>query len=270
MVLKKFGWLALAGLTAGAAHADLTYTTTLSGANNTGQITSYMKGSRFRTEIAGRVTITDGTRTWLINPEKKTYSVVANQKLESSMNPMMEQFNQMIDMSLLASVKPGGKTRTILGKPAQNYVFSIDMKMKFKPGSGPKGATGEKPMTLPQMKTTGEIWATQVLPPPPRRSNMMNLANGFRMLGAAGQSAGAAFDKVKGFPLETNLKQVTTGSSIPGGGKGSNVSVKMTVTSLKADPLPDSLFVPPAGFKQVPYEAPSLPKMSGMGGGGGM
>ncbi len=269
MVLKKFGWLALAGLTAGVAHADLTYTTTISVAGGQPmQAIRYVKGVQVRSEAGKSITITDGTRTWRINTEKKTYSVVANAKLEGGGNPALEQFNQMIDLSMSASVKPGGKTRTILGKPAQNYVYSIDMKMKFKPGSGPKGATGEKPMTLPQMKTTGEIWTTMALPKPPTGSaGAGSLFNNFRMLGAAGQSATVAFDKIKGFPLETTLHQVSTGGSLPGGGKGGKLDLKVVVTSLKTDPLPASLFAPPTGFKQIPYESPSLPKMSGMGGG---
>jgi hypothetical protein len=269
MVLKKFGWLALAGLAAGAAHADLTYTTTISILGGQPfQGTSYMKGTRFRSDAPKTITITDGTRTWLINTENKTYSVVANQKLQGATGSVMEQFNQMVDLSLMASVKPGGKTRTILGQPAQNYVYSIDMKMKFKPGSGPKGITGKEPMRLPQMKTTGEIWATTALPKPPSSSaGAGSLFSNFRMLGPAGERATAAFEKVKGFTLETTLTQISTGGNMPGGGKGGKMSLKVVVTSLKTDPLPDSLFAPPAGFKQIPYEAPTLPKMGAMSGG---
>jgi hypothetical protein len=269
MVLKKFGWLALAGLAAGAAHADLTYTTTISVMNGQPmQATTYVKGERVRSETGKSVTITDGTRTWLINSEKKTYSVVTNAKLGSGANPAMDQFNQMIDLSLSATVKPGGKTRTILGKPAQNYLFSIDMKMKFKPGSGPTGVTGKEPMRLPQMKTTGEIWATQAIPPLPTSSvGASSLVSGFRALGAAGKGASDKFGIVKGFTLETTMKQSAVGGNMPGLDKARNMQIKTSVTSLKTDPLPDSLFGPPAGFKQIPYEGPSLPKMGAMGGG---
>lgn len=260
-------------LAAGAAHADLTYVTRISSSadGKGGESTTYIKGNRVRSDVGGRdakrITITDGTRTWLINNENKTYSVVANQKLQSATNPMMEQFNQMIDVSMSASVKPGGKTRTILGKSARNYLFSVEVKMKFKPGSGPKNARGDAAMRLPAMQAKGEIWTTDTLPTPPRGGqDPAAMFRNFEMLGPSGRAASAAFAKVKGFPLETILSQITSKSSLPGEEKGGKTSVKMSVVSLKTDPIADSVFAPPKGFKQVPYEPPTLPDMSGGGG----
>jgi hypothetical protein len=183
------------------------------------------------------------------------------------MNPMMDQFNKMVDLSLSASVKPGGKSRTILGKPARNYIYSVDIKMKFKPGSGPKNAKGDESMRLPAFQTKVEIWTTEALPAPPRGGqDPAAMFRNFEMLGRSGRAASAAFAKVKGFPLETILSQVTSTSGVPGSEKGSRWSMKMSVVSLKADPIADSVFSPPKGFKQVPYEPPTLPDMSGGGG----
>ncbi|MGC4047165.1 MAG: hypothetical protein QM758_25490 [Armatimonas sp.] len=277
MVLKKVGTLAiLMSIGGGIAHADLTYTTKVSAGNGRDlETTTYMKGIRVRTEAEGRITITDGTRTYLINTEKKTYSVIANKKLDSTANPMMEQFNQMIDMKMDVSVKPGGKTRTILGKPAKNYLYTMTMRMNFKPGSGPKNATGKGQMRLPTFQTIGETWTTEALPAPPASAAAMTPGAAFRnlgMLGSTAKSAAASFQKIKGFPLESTMTQKTVGGSMPGmegKGGGRNLVIKMNVVSLKTDAVDAGLFAPQKGFKQVPYEPPTMPSMSGLAGGGG-
>lgn len=274
MVLKKVGTLAiLVSIGGGIARADLAYTTRVSiGDGRNIETKTYMKGTSIRTETSGRVTITDGSRTYLINPEKKTYSVVSNSKLESTGNPMAEQFNQMVDVKLDVSVKPGGKTRTIMGKPAKNYLYKMTMRMSFKPGSGPKNAAGTGPMRLPVIQTSGETWTTEALPSPPKSVAAMNPGAALRsmgMLGGTAKKAADSFQKIKGFPLESTATQKFSGGNIPGmDGKDRNMVVKMSVADLKTTPLDAGLFAAPKGFRQVPYEPPTLPGMSGMGGGG--
>lgn len=260
-------------LAGSAARADLTYVTKMTAGKNATSTTTYIKGNKLRTEIDGGTTITDGTRTWLIDTSKKTFSVVANEKVGQMGGPMVEQFRQMIDVKMDTSVKPGGKARTILGKPARNYIFSMSMKMSFKPGSGPKAPSGDgnRAMTLPVLKLTGESWTTDALPVPAGLIKSAGAGAVFSRLGMLGspvQKSAAAFDSMKGFPLETTLSQSMSG--MPKGQKApkeSDRTVKFAVVSLKTDALPDSLFLPPKGFKQVPYSAPSMP-MGGMGGGG--
>jgi hypothetical protein len=261
---KNTGNVVLAAVIAGvsqagsAARADLTYVTKMTAGKNATSTTTYIKGNKLRTEVDGATTITDGARTWLIDTNKKTFSVVVNEKLGQMGGPMVEQFRQMIDVKMDASVKPGGKTRTILGQPARNYVFSMSMKMSFKPGSGPK--------------MMGESWTTDALPVPPgliKSAGAGAVFSRLGMLGSSVQKSAAAFDSMKGFPLETTLSQSMSG--MPKGQKAlkeSDRTVKFAVVSLKTDALSDGLFLPPKGFKQVPYEAPSIPGLSGMGGGG--
>ena len=169
---KNTGNVALATVIAGAslagsARADLTYVTKMSAGKNATSTTTYIKGNKLRTEVEGNTTITDGARTWLIDTTKKTFSVVANEKLGQFGGPMVQTFREMIDVKMDTSVKPGGKTRTILGKPARNYVFSMSMQMSFKQGHGPKAPTGDRPATLPVFTLKGESWTTDALPVPP-------------------------------------------------------------------------------------------------------
>jgi hypothetical protein len=279
MVLKKVGILtALVVFGGGVARADLTYTTKLSvGEGRDTETITYIKGNSLRTEVAGRITITDGTRTYLINSDKKTYSVVANKKLESpASNPMMEQFTQMVDVKMDVSVKPGGKTRTILGKPAKNYLYTMTMRMNFKPGSGPKNATGKGQMRMPIIQSQGETWTTDTISVPSSASGSLGIGAMFQRLGMFGSSAKTAtanFQKIKGFALESSMTQKMVGGNMPGmtgAGANRNMTLKMNVANLKTDPLDAALFAPPKGFKQVPYEPPTMPGMAGMGGGGGM
>ena len=260
-----------ASLTGSAARADLTYVTKMSAGKSGTSTTTYIKGNKLRTEAEGTTTITDGARTWLIDTTKKTFSVVANEKLGQLGGPMVQTFREMIDVKMDASVKPGGKTRTILGKPARNYVFSMSMRMSFKPGSGPKAPTGDRPATLPVFTLKGESWTTDALPVPPgllKSAGAGAMFSRLGMLGSSVEKSAAAFDTMKGFPLETTMTQGMSG--MPKGQKSpkeSDRTVKFSVVSLKTDALSDALFLPPKGFKQVPYSAPTLP-MGNMGGGG--
>ena len=261
-----------AALLSSAARADLSYATKIASGASTTTTTAYIKGNRLRTEAEGTMTITDGTRTWLIDTKKKTFSIVANEKLGQMGGPMVEMFREMIDVKMDASVKPGGKTRTILGKPARNYVFQLSMRMSFKPGHGTKAPTGDRPTTLPVLSLKGESWTTDAVVVAPGLLKSAGVGAVFSRLGMLGSSvekSAAAFDSMKGFPLETTLTQSMTG--MPKGQKtgGEARTVKFSVVSLKTDALPDSLFLPPKGFKQVPYQAPSIP-MGNMGGDGGM
>jgi hypothetical protein len=255
-------------LLASPVRADLTYVTKIVGGVSSTSTTTYVKGNRLRTEAEGTMTITDGVRTWLIDTNKKTYSIVVNEKLGQMGGPMLEQFRQMIDIKMDTRVKPGGKSRTILGKPARNYVFTMSMQMNFKPGSGPKAPTGDRAIQLPVLSLKGETWTTDAVSLAPsilKSAGAGAIFSRLGMLGSSVEKSAAAFESMKGFPLETTMTQSMTG--MPKGQKGGEArKVTFSVVSLKTDTLPDSLFQPPKGFKQIPYSAPSM-GMGNLGGG---
>ena len=215
-------------------------------------VTMFYKGNKTRTEAGDRVTIFDGERILLLNPAKKTYQAIPKNAGAdmASANPMMA----MMDIKASVDVKATGKTQTIQGKQAKQYVMTMTMKLGMKQGAG-GGASGESPQ-IPPFTTRTELWTAEfpgvTLSPSMAKQNM------------PGGMASMPFVKdmteklktIKGIPLLTTMNQEIMGKKM-------NISVK--TVSLSEAPLPNSLFAPPAGYKQVPYTAPAMPMMPGGG-----
>jgi hypothetical protein len=213
-------------------------------------VTMFYKGNKTRTESGDRVTIFDGERVLLLNPAKKTYQAIPKNAAAEMANPMMA----MMDIKASVDVKATGKTQTIQGKQAKQYVMTMTMKLGMKQGAG--GAEkGEAPQ-LPSFTTRTELWTAEIpgvtLSPSMAKQNM------------PGGMASMPFVKdmteklktIKGIPLLTTMNQEIMGKKL-------NMSIK--TVSLSEAPLPASLFAPPAGYKQVPYTAPAMPMMPGGG-----
>ena len=251
--------LAVAVLLSTAAHADLKLVqkTTMEGdlskkvqgaggPPQTSSVTMFYKGNKTRTEAGDRVTIFDGERVLLLNPAKKTYQAIPKNAGADMANPMMA----MMDIKASVDVKATGKTQTIQGKQAKQYVMTMTMKLGMK-----QGAEGEAP-ELPSFTTRTELWTAEfpgvALSPSMAKQNM------------PGGIASMPFVKdmteklktIKGIPLLTTMNQEIMGKKM-------NMILK--TVSLSEAPLPDSLFAPPAGYKQVPYTAPAMPMMPGGG-----
>ena len=211
-------------------------------------VTTYYKGGRMRTEAGERVTIFDGERTLLLNPKKKTYQAIPKNAGAELANPMLA----MMDIKADVSVKPTGKSQMIQGKMAQQYVLTMTMKLGMKAAT--EGASKEDMPQIPPITSKTELWTVE----------FPGITLG---AGAARQAMPAGMgnlpfvkdltDKlksIKGIPLQTTMTQDVMGKKM-------NVTVK--TLSLSEAPLPESLFAPPAGYKQVPYEAPTMPTMPG-------
>ncbi len=254
-----------------AAHADLKLVQQTSmggdlgkrvqkdgGAPKTPTVTMYYKGNRTRTESGGRVTIFDGQRMLMLNPEKKTYQIIPKDAASKAVNPMLA----MMDIKADVSVKPTGKTQTIQGKKAQQYLMTMTIKLGMKntaakdaPKAAKDAPKGDVPQ-IPPITSKTELWTAEF--------------PGLTLSGAAmsqAMPAGAAsmpfvkdmtekMKSVKGIPLQTTMTQDMMGQQM---------TVTMKTTTLSEAPLPDSLFAAPTGYKQVPYVAPSMPMMPGRG-----
>src|SRR5690349_20784905 len=104
---------------AGTARADLKVVSTMtnsgtrSGGPRTSTVTTYYRGKWTRTETPQNVIIVDNAlgKIYSLNPSEKTYNVISFADLGK--NPLMS----MMDMKTTVSLQPGGKTKTILGKP---------------------------------------------------------------------------------------------------------------------------------------------------------
>lgn len=224
--------------------------------------TTYYKGKWERTEAAGGVTLSDGERVFFLNPGARTFSATTVRKMAETTNPLVAR----LDFRTEAVVRPGGKTKTILGKPAKNYRFTVTMKLATRPAPGDGGTTSAR-IALPTIVIQGEQWTTEAIPVAGRGVGAVPgvLRN---LVSLSGQEALVArFATVRGFPLALTLRQSIRWEGKPPGkempslpGQGDRLPViRMTPVSLKEGPLPDSLFQVPDGYRQVPFEGPALP-----------
>jgi len=216
--------------------------------------TSYFKGDKFRQESETHVTIFDcATSTiYLINPKDKTYSTMDLQKIMdmAGSNPMMAGMK----FETTAEVMPTTHTEIIAGRKAQEYLYTVSMKITRE---------GMDSSMMPAMKMSGEEWVTSSLAFPAKCKRMQQFAR--QMPGMMGNSMKALADKmsvIKGYPLRNTI-------SMSMGGGPSQMPRKpiTTVTEVKSIvevPLPNSLFVVPADYKKT--ESPMMgPGMGGPG-----
>lgn len=222
--------------------------------------TSYYKGDKVRVETGNNVMIYDcaADRLYTLDTAKKTYTVATLQQLASQPNPMM----QMIDIQSTVSMKPGGKTKTISGKRATNYVWKATLTMKLKKGTNlPQGAA---PPTLPTIIMEGEQWTTTALKTSAKCGRLPAAA----MMSAGGMPPGLKklidlFATIKGVPLSSRMTQrMKMSGGAPAGmpaGADRTMTVTSSVVSLSEATLPASLFAVPAGYKQVPRSSPGMP-----------
>lgn len=266
--------VAVLGLsTAASADLKLVQTTTTNGelgqrmqkaAGPQGMtVTMYYKGNKSRVEAGERVTIFDGQRTLLLNAKAKTYQVLPKDLATSAANPMMA----MMDIKADVSVKPTGKTQTIQGKKASQYVMNMTMQLGMKPGAmkamqaqagsgADKGASPKEMPKIPPITSKIELWTVEFAGITPSSSAMSRQGIGAGMANMPFmKDMTEKMKSIKGIPLLTTTSQDVMGR---------HMETTMKTTALSEAPLPESLFAAPAGFKQVPYEAPSM--MMGMPG----
>ena len=141
--------------------------------------------------------------------------------------------------------------KVIAGKQARNYVLLTSVLVQFKPGSVPKKATdggGEMPSPkMPAMNNKTELWVAEFsgVESTPRLLTLgLSAFPGIKDLPEK-------LKQVKGVGLESTMTQDIMGRTI---------MVTLQTVSLAEAPLPDSLFFPPNGWKQVPYEPPLVPQ----------
>jgi len=72
---------------------------------------------------------------------------------------------------------------------------------------------------------------------------------------------------IPGLPLRVVMTQTFQGAML-GRMASKPVKVRTDVVSIDESPLPETMFAPPKGYKQVPYMAPSFMNLP-MGGGPG-
>ena len=252
--VKVVSQVTITGLPAGAASAQSSKPQT---------VTAYYKGTKVRTEAANTVTIYDGKTNMVttLSPASKTYTVAS--VAAPAANPMMA----MMDVKTTATLKPGGKTKTIAGKPAKNYVWQANIAMGMKP-SAKQNANSQMPSgPLVTIQMNGEQWTTDAVKlPAGSKSMVMSMMSGPAKAIPGLSPLMDKFAQIKGLPLSATLTQAFKQSAamMAMGGAKSNVPPKpITVTtnvlSLSEKPLTDTLFAVPAGYQKVAIKTPMMP-----------
>lgn len=222
--------------------------------------TSYYKGKKFRSESPDAVILWDGDsgKMYSLNPARKTYTVVSM----AGANPMMNLFDFKTDVT----IKPGGKTKTVLGKPAKNYLYTVTINMAMKKGAmeqmmgaapGVRSGASAPPPKAPPLPTVivqGENWVTESVALPAGAGSGSFAALAQQVPGMRGALQKLA--NMKGLPLETRITTTVKGGppNMPSRARSGN-GFSTVATSLSEAPLPDSLFRVPADYKEAPRQA---------------
>ncbi len=229
--------------------------------------TTYYKGAKIRTEAndGKQVTIYDAqTKTLtVLNPTKKTYTTVPVSAM--AQDPRLA----MLDIKTTSTVKPGGKTKTIAGKPAKNYVWQATIAMGMKQGAMPPGGASKGAQTpsgtLFSITMNGEQWTTEAVKMPG--------ATGKGMLGVLSGPAAAMpglepliakLSTIKGVPLTSTVRQsFARGAGLSGSGTAlpaRTMTTQTDVVSITEANLPATLFAVPAGYTKA-----AMPRGGGVG-----
>lgn len=284
-VLSAITWLG-----AGTARADLLVVSQVknakaatggaqsaAGANASAQtetVQSYYKGRKVRTEVGSRIVLYDGDsgKTYQIDPAARTYTVVASAGL-----PM--GFLSMMSITTKATSGPTGATRAILGHTAREYSFKADVDIAMNTAAFQAGGMGGRPPTgaatpLQHMGTlhiTGREWVINVPSLPNGGTGALQV--GVNQAGAMVPGIKPLLDKlalIKGVPLsseETIDVEMTPmgGLGGPAGARPSRLATMITndAVSVRESALPESLFVIPAGYREVKRAAAFKPGRPG-------
>jgi hypothetical protein len=202
-------------------------------------LTQYFRGNQTRTEARDQVRIFDGQRELLLNPAKKTYVAVPKDAATQTTNAALSSLDIKADVTMKAT----GKAQLIQGKKAQQYLLTMALKLSPKLGAivDPKSDPGK----APPISLKVELWTAEFAGvTPPLAVLGRSLSAGLERLPVAKDIA-AKLKGIKGVALLT-VATVQLGEN--------KTTLITATTTLSEAPLPDSLFMPPPGYRQVPYE----------------
>ncbi|MFM7320726.1 MAG: hypothetical protein ACKO5K_04280 [Armatimonadota bacterium] len=230
------------------------------------------KAGAMRTESENGAVIVTPQRMIFIDDADRKWSATSPAKASSAANPLLG----MVDFKTEATVRPTGKTSTILGKLAKQWLVDAVVRIKMPDLSGLMGGGSGDAKPKPAAASTAvvrvrtEVWATEAV----------DVGGNVAFLGGAGGAPGANLLKpmlekmraIRGLPLRVSMVQTLEGGFF-GKMAGKPIRVRTDVVSIDERPLAAEWFAPPKGYKQVPYVPDSfmnLPLGAGrMGNGGG-
>ncbi len=237
----------------------------------TATATVFYKNNKSRTESENSVVLYDnGTKTTTtLDPRTKTYTTVTDAEVAAANNAATNPLAGQIKFSIKTFVRPGNQTRTIAGRETKNTKFTAILKMALTTADAPAGMAH----MLPTITLSGEEWMTEGLVDEPQKQGMAALATWLftsmaQLNPLVGTNLKAFADKVaaiKGFPLASTLQTTVAfpegaaammGASIP----SKPMVVTMQAKSVSEEPLNDTLFIIPDGYKKMDNPAPVSPQ----------
>lgn len=258
--MKRLVFVALVALAAAVApaFADVTVKSTITskgmGQSGTLASTTYVKGSKMRNDVV----MGDTTRTTIFDLDAQKMISFDSKKKEADVYDMQKMSadmakNVQID-GMKASIKPNGKTKEILGRPASGYDMTVSLPATMGgPGGmkmivnleGPmwivKGAPGAAEYLAFYKAAVEKGWffsdPRQAQAQPGQAKAMAEMQ---RQLASTG-----------GIPYEQEMTVKMSGDGPMAGmlAKMGNITSTTTVTGVETGALAADLFAPPAGYK---------------------
>jgi len=245
----KRPWFALIVLAISAAPACADVTMTMSMSINVGpiattsQATTLLKGTKVRSDAK----VMGQDLSIIFDPVTKQMLMLNHVTREVTVyDPQQALAGVPITFGeVQASVKPLGQTKEILGRACESFTVEIVIPMTM----------GGETLT---MKVTGPVWRAKDGPGVAEyKSAEKVLADAGLSISPFGQGPSVKgmleVGKVladAGIPIEQDMHMTMegTGQMAQMMGQMGNMTMKMTVTSISTDPIPDEKFVVPAGY----------------------
>lgn len=239
-------------LTAQPARADLKIvgTRTLTGLAELDayavpeNFTYYFKGDKFREDVANNrvyyIYDCANDRYYAIDRDAQEYAIMTLDEALSKRSGLLQQFK----VEGKAAVEPGGSSMTISGKPAKNYILSMDIGLRYE-------RTGTTVITV---KMEGEQWATNTAQISPKCQRIVKAiyARGIFRYNKLLEPLYPQVSKIKGVPLSYDMILTLTALSATEGVVSGTIEAHSEVKTVSTNTLPASLFEVPKGYRLVP------------------
>jgi hypothetical protein len=206
--------------------------------------TYYFKGDKFREDVASNrvyyIYDCAKDRYYAIDREAQEYAIMTLDEALSRRSGVLEQFK----VAGRAAVEPGGSTMIIAGKPAKNYILSMDLALLSE-------RTGATVLTV---KMEGEQWATNTEKISPKCQRIVKAiyARGIFRYNKLLEPLYPQVSKVKGVPLSFDM--ILTLNALSGTEYALNGTIEAhsRVKSVSTKTIPAAFFEVPKGFRLVP------------------
>jgi hypothetical protein len=246
------------------------------------QVTVYYRGGNARTEIQeGSITIFNGKegKVYLLNPAERTYVVKSVSEFCDPARSRTTSGSVSLKASSDITLSPGVGARTCAGIPTSPYEVSgtvilgahksgsgrsLLQGLGGLPGLGSLGAlagiagggrhggesrnsdSGVKPK---KFEISGEYWMSESLKLPDERkaSPLAAIYSDTQIQNFVFRPLSDSLSKLKSLPLDSRI----TVASLSDDGVQHTVTRTATVISVSQDPLPDNLFIVPAGYSKI-------------------